>query len=82
MTDWGLEVWTGEDDMFNVTEDEGQAEGSSPKASDDGYSVFELVMLHENKLMFVEALNKVKKKCQFEKQEEALMEMLRIYKEA
>jgi len=79
LTSWGLEVWTGEDDMFNVTEDEEQGSGSSPKASDDGYSVFEMVMLHENKLKLVEALNQIKKNFLFEKLEDSLMEILRVY---
>lgn len=80
LTDWGLDVWTGEADMFDVDGDT-EPEGSSPKASDDGYSVFELVMLHDNKLKLLEALNSIKNNYLFEKQEEALMEMLRVYKQ-
>jgi hypothetical protein len=36
-------------------------------------------MLHENKIQLLETLNKVKNNYLFEKQEEALMEILRVY---
>jgi hypothetical protein len=36
-------------------------------------------MLHENKLKLLDTLNKVKNKFMFEKQEEALMEIIRNY---
>ena len=48
--------------------------------TDDDYSLFELVMLHENKIIFLELLSKIKKEYIFEKQEEALMEIIRVYK--
>ena len=51
-----------------------------PKASDDGFSIFEMVMEHENKIVLVELLNKIKKEYAFEKLEDALMEVVRIYK--
>jgi len=48
-------------------------------STSDGYSTFELVMLHENKLILLETLNKIKSEFLFEKQEESLMELIRIY---
>ena len=36
-------------------------------------------MLHENKLKLLDTLNKVKNEFLFEKQEEALMEIIRNY---
>jgi hypothetical protein len=75
LAEWGLEipVWNGNDDEDKENESDG------PTSSDDDYSLFELVMLHENKLTLLETLNKVKQNYLFEKQEEALMEVLRVY---
>lgn len=42
-------------------------------ATANEYSVFELVMLHENKLKLLEILNKIKNEQQFEKLEDSLM---------
>lgn len=47
-----------------------------PLATDNDYSVFELVMLHENKVKLLEVLNKVKSDNGFEKLEEALMHIV------
>ena len=80
--DWGLEVWDHtEANFLDVDEEEktNSSEGSPGKASDDDYSKFELVMLHENKLLFTDTLNRVKNEFQFEKLEEALMEIVRVF---
>jgi hypothetical protein len=80
---WGLDVWQPNDDLFSIdVEDDDQNEPkiSEPKASDDGFSIFEIVMEHENKIVLVELLNKVRKEYGFEKLEDALMEVVRVYK--
>lgn len=77
--DWGLDVWQPEEDLFLIDDDDSETLDVKPKASDDDYSVFELIMLHENKLILIDTLNKVKNNFLFEKQEEALMEIIRKY---
>ena len=52
---------------------------TEPKQSDDDYSLFELVMLHENKLKLVNALNLIKKKLSLETNELALMTLVSSY---
>lgn len=54
---------------------------AEPKASDDDYSMFELVMLHENKVRLLEALGKIRAEHLYEKLEDALMHMVRHYDE-
>jgi hypothetical protein len=73
LEDWGLDV------RIDTFEGEEVDQEVKPSASDDNYSVYELIMLHENKLLLLETLNKVKDNYMFEKQEEALMEILRKY---
>ena len=82
LKDWGMDVWQGaqEDEMFDVDGSEIDAVAKEPKMTDDDYSLFELVMKHENKIILLELLSKIKKEYVFEKQEEALMEIIRIYK--
>lgn len=79
---WGVNVWQPNNDLFSMdNEDEIDASlPKEPKASDDGFSIFEMIMEHENKIVLVELLNKVKKEYAFEKLEDALMEVVRIYK--
>lgn len=77
--DWGLDVWQPEQDLLLIDDDDSLTLDVKPKASDDDYSVFELIMLHENKLTLIDTLNKVKNNFLFEKQEEALMEIIRKY---
>jgi hypothetical protein len=78
--DWGLNIKS--DDFFELDGSENTTNSSTssdPKGTDDDYSVFELVMLHENKLELLDTLNKIKSNFLFEKQEEALMELIRVY---
>lgn len=80
LADWGLNIKT--DDFFELDGSKNTTDSSSasePKGTDDDYSVFELVMLHENKLELLDTLNKIKSNFLFEKQEEALMELIRVY---
>ncbi len=55
-------------------------ERTAPKSSADEYSLFELVMIHENKLKLVEVLKNVKEKYNLEKTEDALMRIINSYK--
>lgn len=50
-----------------------------PKVSDDEYSNFELVMVHENKVRLVEVLNEIKTAKGYTKTEEAMMELIEDY---
>jgi len=79
LEEWAVDLplFNGEKDYFDVKEK--NVLESEPKATDDGYSTFELVMLHENKLTLLDTLNQIKNNFAFEKQEEALMELIRIY---
>lgn len=52
---------------------------SKPKITDDDYSNFELVMVHENKVKLLEVLNDIKAEKQLSKLEDALMELVRRY---
>ena len=81
LEDWGVDVKLNlpEDSFLNETTD-GVEVKSEPRASGDDYSMFELVMLHENKLILLETLNAVKAAYLFEKTEDALMEIIRQYK--
>jgi ParB-like chromosome segregation protein Spo0J len=75
---WGIDIpeWQ----SLNESESElNKSDLNIPKSTDDDYSVYELVMLHENKLLLLETLNKIKTNYLFEKQEDALMELIRIY---
>jgi hypothetical protein len=56
-------------------------EPPTPKASDDAYSRFDLVMLHENKLALVEALNDIREEFQYEKLEDCLLHMVRFWRD-
>lgn len=75
---WGLDLWVPDEDLFE--EDEDIKEDVTPKAGDDDYSVFELVMLHENKLKMLSVLNKIKEDNNLEKQEDALMHIVINFK--
>lgn len=82
--EWGLDVpaWREEDGYYDVSggiEVEPIDEDLAPRPTDDDYSTFELIMLHENKLKLLDVLNQVKQEFLFEKQEDALMEIIRKY---
>jgi ParB-like chromosome segregation protein Spo0J len=77
---WGLDIpQFNNSNYFDVDEKNDNQLNDNPKSSDNDYSIFELVMLHENKLKLLDTLNKVKNEFLFEKQEEALMEIIRNY---
>lgn len=52
-----------------------------PRATDDDYSTFELVMEHSNKVELINKLQEIKHAKFYEKLEEALMELVRKYPE-
>lgn len=69
-----------EDDEGADESDTNEPKEQKPSARDDDYSVFELVMLHENKLRLVEVLSEIRAEKLYDKLEEALMCMVRHYK--
>jgi hypothetical protein len=79
LEEWGLDVpsLNSNNNYFETTDY--KSEYHKPSSTDDDYSTFELVMLHENKLILIDTLNKVKKGYLFEKLEDALMEIIRVY---
>ena len=79
LEEWGLDVWNPSELMNEIESNNLIEKNNEPKSTDDDYSCFELIMLHENKIQLLETLNKVKNNYLFEKQEEALMEILRVY---
>lgn len=50
-----------------------------PKSSDDHYSQFSIVMLHENKVRLMDTLDKLRNDKGLDKLEDALMELVHIY---
>jgi|TARA_R110001592_G_scaffold27824_1_gene103132 hypothetical protein len=82
LQDWGMDVWKGAEDeeFFNLDGDVEGEEDFAPKASDDDYSLFEIVMFHENKLFLLNVLNKIKGKLNLKTTAEALDAMARNYK--
>jgi hypothetical protein len=81
LNDWALDVWVNKesDDLLAFGEDTEEETTKAPKITDEGYSLFEIIMLHENKVHLFDILNKVKKEFLFEKTEDALMEIIRVY---
>jgi hypothetical protein len=81
LNDWALDVWVNKesDDLLAFGEDTEEETAKAPKITDEGYSLFEIIMLHENKVHLFDILNKVKKEFLFDKTEDALMEIIRVY---
>ena len=90
LKNWGLEPINFSNDIsdfFDIknedeseTNNENKSINNEPKMSDDNYSKFEIVMLYENKLILLEELNKTKNKLMLEKNEDALMEIIKKHK--
>lgn len=70
LKDWGIYI------PEESTETESE---KTPSGSDDDYSVFELVMLHENKLKLYQAINDVRNNKGIDKIEDALMYIINHY---
>lgn len=79
LNDWGLDISFNQDEYFK-TEDKENIEDAEPRSTDDEYATFEIVMLYDNKLLLLDLLNKIKNKYQIEKQEDALMLVVKNYK--
>ena len=72
LDDWGMTINFGGDDYFDAQEREKDS-SERPMATDDDYSVFECVMLHDNKLRLIEGINKAKAQHGLDKTEDALI---------
>lgn len=83
LNEWGLDRWQNEqeesEDYFE-TESAKDDQIEKPSASDDDHSVFELIMKHENKIILVETLDKVRSKYKYAKIETALMKIIKSHK--
>lgn len=58
-----------------------QGQSITPRASDDDFSRFDLVMQHGNKRELVELLDSIRTDKQLDKLEDALMELVKLWKE-
>ena len=76
LTEWGFT----DDVLFETNNIIEEDEFRDPRTSDDDYSTFELIMLHNNKLELLRILNEIKSEKMIEKQEDALMELISTYK--
>lgn len=76
LTEWGFSS----DTLFDVENQVRDFGFKDPMASDDDYSTFDLVMLHENKMQLVDILNKIKADYELEKMEDAIMILVVEYK--
>ena len=83
LNDWGVQINSFNDELMQLDTDENESKSKSAEKksmkTDNDYSAFELVMLHENKILLIEVLNKIKKEYLFEKLEDCLMELVRVY---
>tara|TARA_R110000787_G_scaffold100060_1_gene204876 strand:+ start:1268 stop:1906 length:639 start_codon:yes stop_codon:yes gene_type:complete len=79
LKDYGLDVWQNVDDLYDVQKNTEEDEDKKPKITDDEYSLFELIMQHDNKVKFLSVLSGIKKKYGTEKMEEALIIMINKY---
>jgi Ni,Fe-hydrogenase I large subunit len=81
LVEWGVYAWVnkGNDDLLELDAKTEEETSNAPKITDEGYSLFEIVMLHENKVHLFDVLNQVKREFLFDKTEDALMEIIRIY---
>ena len=81
LVEWGVDTWVNKsnDDLLELGDKTQEENTNAPKITDEGYSLFEIVMLHENKLYLFDVLNQVKREFLFDKTEDALMEIIRVY---
>ncbi|WP_419833500.1 ParB N-terminal domain-containing protein [Endozoicomonas atrinae] len=90
--DFDLDLLGFDENFFQVSTDEffdvpdaPPASGDSdsgdrePRRTDEGYSAFELVMLHENKLRLIEVINEIKNDLSITATEDALMVLVDRY---
>jgi len=67
-------------DVTRLLDEQTVTPSSSPKQTDDDYSLFELVMLHANKLALINLLDEIKLTNGLVTTEEALMRLVASYK--
>jgi len=84
LEDFGIDIGfkEGDDFLFETKSTTKQTEPDAPeppRATGDDYSVFELIMQHENKIKFITVLNEIKDANGFEKQEDCLMKLVELY---
>jgi hypothetical protein len=79
LIDWGVNV-PEPSSLFQEEETPEESEQQqTPGATHDDYSVFELIMYHENKLEFLRVLNSIKEAKNFEKLEDCVMHLCGQY---
>ena len=78
LTEWGFT----DDALFGVEDEIKTPEFDTPKASDDDYSAFELIMLHENRIQLNEILAEIKVDYELDKLEDAMMILIIEYRKA
>ena len=82
LEDWGIENFPVKNldlQAFEVDLTD-EPDLKNPTASDEGYSMFELVMLHENKIELIRIINSVRAKYSIDKIEDALMKIVKEHK--
>ncbi len=82
LQDWGMDVWGGaKNNNFFGVEEEAEEKTKEPKARDDNYSVFEMRMLHENKIFLLNVLNTIKKELKLKTTADALLHLAKNHKQ-
>ena len=76
LTEWGFT----DDALFGVENEVKEPMFDTPKASDDDYSAFELIMLHEIKIQLNEILHEIKNDYELDKLEGAIMVLVIEYR--
>jgi hypothetical protein len=80
LREWGMDFpYDPEDDFFDLDAENENTEDDIPRASDDDYSSFELVMLHDNKMALLSALRMAKETHGLERMEDAMMVLVENY---
>lgn len=80
LQEWGLDVWDGSE-LFEVDDEEQKTEvtDKEPSHTAEGYSLFECVLLIENKNRLYEGINLAKEKHGLDTTEEALIAIINNY---
>jgi hypothetical protein len=80
LLDWGVTIGFASNDYLNL-DGNGSApkDTHAPRATDDDYSVFEVVMQHDKKLKLIAALTRVKDDHGLDKTEDALVLLAETY---
>jgi hypothetical protein len=81
LQEWGMEINNWQNELLEVGEYEDKNLYNEPSVTDDEYSKFEIIMLHDNKKKFLNILNYIQEKYYIEKQEDAIMKLINKYQE-